>query len=552
VVSKLTGGEALARALERWGVKIVFGLPGVHLDHLFDALHGMRERIRVIHTRHEQGAAYMALGHAMASGSPGICAVVPGPGLLNTGAALATAYACSAPVLCLTTTIVRPLLDRQYGALHDVPDQSGVLQRLTKWCARVTHPAAIPEHVDEAFKQMLSGRPRPVALEIPPEVLGESAPIRFRDAPVAPDTPPVDGTRIADAVELIATAVSPIIVVGGGAQHARDPVRVLAELIQAPVISRQMGRGVLDDRHDLALPAAAAAPFWREADLVIGIGTRLQQLREWGADARLRVIRIDVDPMEIHRLSAPAVAVTADARAATSALCEALRGRGVRAAKPVAARVRMLRDAFRKELGTTLAPQMSWLSALRDALPDDGVFVEDLTQVGYAAKIDFPVHAPRTYLCSGYEGTLGAGYPMALGAQAALPERRVLSVSGDGGFMFNVQELSSAMLHKLPVVAVVFNDGRYGNVQMIQQRWYGGRQIATELHNPDFVALAQSFGAAAYRVPDPDALRDAIAKSFERGLPSVIEAPFDIDAMPWPWDYLIPKRVRPASEDEPT
>jgi acetolactate synthase-1/2/3 large subunit len=141
---------------------------------------------------------------------------------------------------------------------------------------------------------------------------------------------------------------------------------------------------------------------------------------------------------------------------------------------------------------------------------------------------------------------------MALGAQAALPERRVLSVSGDGGFMFNVQELSSAMLHKLPVVAVVFNDGRYGNVQMIQQRWYGGRQIATELHNPDFVALAQSFGAAAYRVPDPDALRDAIAKSFERGLPSVIEAPFDIDAMPWPWDYLIPKRVRPASEDEPT
>jgi acetolactate synthase-1/2/3 large subunit len=412
----MTGGAALVRALGRWGVDTVFGLPGVHLDHLFDALYAERSRIRVIHTRHEQGAGYMAFGYAMASGRPGVFAVVPGPGLLNTAAALATAYACSAPVLCLTTTVSWSLLDRQFGALHEIPDHSGILKRLTKWCARVTHAAAVPEHVDDAFRQLSGGRPRPVALEIPPEVLGQTALVHCSELVIPPAPVPVDPARIQEAAEVIADARAPVIVGGGGAQHAGEAVRALAERIQAPVVSRQMGRGVVSDRHALALPGAAATTVWKDADVVIGIGTRLQQLREWGSDDRMRVVRIDLDPAEAHRVAAPAVAIIADAQAATIALCERLGER-------------------RLERGSI----------------------------------------------------------------AARPGRRVLSVNGDGGFMYNTQELATALLHRLPVVALVFSDGRFGNVHMIQQRWYGGRLIATELHNPDFTALARSFGAVGMR-----------------------------------------------------
>jgi acetolactate synthase-1/2/3 large subunit len=535
-----TGGEALADGLLRWNVDTVFGLPGVHLDHFFDALYGRRDRIRLYHTRHEQGAAYMAFGYAAATGRPGVFTVVPGPGLLNSGAALATAYACSAPVLCLTTTVSWPMVDRHYGALHEIPNQSGLLRGLTKWSARVEHAAAVPEYLDEAFRQMTGGRPRPVALELPPEVLGQVAPMPDgRSEAVASPAP--DEDLIEEAAKRLAHAKSPIIVVGGGAQHAGEAVRRLAETVQAPVISRLMGRGILSSRHDLSLPACAAGDAWKNADVVVGIGTRLQQLREWGADDELAVVRIDLDPAEMHRVKAPTVGIVADAADATAALADRLRGIKVTVRSNYAA----VKAAFREEIAETLAPQMAWLEALRAAMPDDGVIVEDLTQVSYGARVDFPVYTPRSYLSSGYQGTLGCGFATALGAQAALPGRKVVAICGDGGFMYNVQELATAAQHGLGVVALVFNDGYFGNVHVIQKRWYGERYIGATLENPDFCALAHSFGVHAERITEPRELPDALERAFASAAAAVIEIPFDIDDMPWVWDYLIPHRLRP-------
>ena len=261
----------------------------------------------------------MALGYAMVTGRPGVCAVVPGPGLLNAGAALSTAYACNARVLCLTSTVNSALIDRRQGALHEINDQDGLLRSLTKWSARASHASEIPALLDEAFRQLLTGRPRPVALEVPPDILAQTAMIAWAEKP-ALVTPGIDPDMIAEAAALCADAETPMIVVGSGAQDAGPEIRRLAEILQAPIVSRHMGRGVVRSDDAYALPAAAALPHWKDVDLVIGIGTRLQQLREWGYDSGLKVIRIDLDQAEMTRVAPPTVGICADAAEATALL----------------------------------------------------------------------------------------------------------------------------------------------------------------------------------------------------------------------------------------
>jgi acetolactate synthase I/II/III large subunit len=538
-----TGAEAVVAGLIRQGIDRVFGLPGVHLDPLFDALHGVRDRVRLIHTRHEQGAAYMALGAAMATGRPSVFTVVPGPGLLNTGAALATAYACNAPVLCITSTVIWPLLDRQYGSLHELPDQPGIIQRLTKWSARAEHATQIPDLLDEAFRQLTTGRPRPVALEIPPEVFAQRAEIPSRMKGVVPSRPAPDPELIHKAAQIAAAARRPAIVVGSGAQHAHAEVQDLAELLRAPVVSRQMGKGVLSDEHALSLRAAAANHLWPSFDLVIGIGTRLQQLREWGMDSRLKVIRIDVDAMEHMRIAPPDVGLVADAADATRALLDAMRGHEI-SALDSSTELDAARARLRRELMEQLPLQVSYLDAIRTVLPPDAIMVDEITQVGHAAKLCFPTLAPRTLLSSGYQGTLGYGYATALGAQAAQPDRHVISINGDGGFMYTMPELATAVLHELPVIALVFNDSAFGNVETIQKRWYGSRVIATRLRNPDFVELARAFGALGLRAHTPEELRGALRSALAQRRPAIIDIPVETEAMGWVWSFILPKKVR--------
>ena len=542
-MARMTTARAIVRSLVANGVDTVFGLPGVQLDALFNALHDERNRIRVIHPRHEQAAAYMALGYAQASAKIGAYVVVPGPGILNTTAALATAYGTYAPVLAITGQLPSHAIGQGYGLLHEIPDQLAILRGLTKWAGRIEHPTQAAALMHTAFHQLRSRVPRPVAIESPMDVLGLEADIDGIEAtpgaaPIAPDPGAIE-----DAAKLIAAAEHPVIVAGGGALHAGEALRDVAEKLQAPVIAHRMGRGILDDRHPLSVTQPAGAKLWKRADAVLAVGTRFKHYRTaWGA-AGLATVRIDVDPTQMHRLGRPDIPLLADARLALEALVGAL-GRFVENRVSRSDEVNEIKASVHREMQAKAGAQIEFLDALRAALPEDGIFVDEMTQIGYVSQSAFPVHAPRTFISSGYQGTLGAGFPTALGAQVACPDRAVLSINGDGGFMFNAQELSTAVQQGLGVVAVVFEDGAYGNVKRMQEDLYGGRVIASELRNPDFVKLAESFGADGVRVETPDALRDAVAAAWGRRIPTVVSV--SVGRFPDPFGTVLPTRaIRP-------
>jgi hypothetical protein len=301
-----------------------------------------------------------------------------------------------------------------------------------------------------------------------------------------------------------------------------------------------MGRGVMDDRSPLSLSLTMAHRLWPEVDVALAIGSRFQRVQtDWGLDDRVKVIRIDLDAVEITRHARPEVALLADAAEALDALLPQVHADDRPAWRErIAATRAEVQALYRREL----APQLAYLEAIRAALPEDGILVEDLTQIGYVARLAFPVHGPRQYISSGYQGTLGHAFPSALGAKLARLERAVVALTGDGGFMYNVQELATAVQHGINVVALVFNDGAYGNVKRMQRELYGNRVIGSDLTNPDFVRLAGSFGVVAQRVDNPEDLQDALAQALARAAPALIEV--KVGAFPDPWRHIALPRVR--------
>ena len=541
-MTRMTGGKALVEMLRRHGVDTIFALPGVQNDALFIAFYDAGDALRVIHTRHEQGAAYMAYGYARASGKVGAYAVVPGPGLLNTTAALSTAYAANAPVLCISGQIPSDLISRGFGLLHEIPDQLGILRALTKWAARINHPIETGKLVNEAFRQLHDGRPRPVALEMPLDVMALTTELALpaADAPSAPTMP--DPELIDKAASLLAESEKPLLFVGSGALAAGEEVLAIAERQEAPVVSFTGGKGIVSDRHYLAQSAPAGHELWREADVVLAVGTRLHQPQvRWGFDADLKLIRIDIDPIEIARIQKPTLGIVADAKPALAALHRALEGRGPRG-QSRKEELEALKSRTLAKLADRLGPQCEYLEAIRAELPDDGIYVEDLTQVGYVGRVAFPVYHPRTYIHSGYQGTLGFGFATALGAKVGRPDLPVVSISGDGGFMYNVQELSTAVKHGIDIVAIVFADGAYGNVRRMQKEDYGNRLIGVDLHNPQFPKMAESFGVAGVRTTSPEGLRRELAAALKRRGTTLIEVA--VGEMPDPWKHLVLPRVR--------
>jgi len=321
----LTTAQAVVSMLELNGIDTLFCLPGVQNDSFFDALYDRTNVIRPVHTRHEQACAYMALGYAMASGKPSAYVVVPGPGFLNTTAALSTAYAANAPVLALTGQIQQAMIGRNVGLLHELPDQLGIMRGLTKWADRITAPNEAPGLVNEAFRRMLSGRRRPVALECAMDTWGRKAPVVLPSTPAQTDPCPVDDDAVERATKLLGAAERPLIVVGGGALGAGEHVIRIAELLEAPVMTGRMGQGVIDGRHRLSVTAPAGYRFWSEADVVLAVGTRLQpQQMIWGIDDDLKVIRIDIDGEEIDRQRRPEIGIIGDATATLKALANRL------------------------------------------------------------------------------------------------------------------------------------------------------------------------------------------------------------------------------------
>jgi acetolactate synthase-1/2/3 large subunit len=484
----------------------------------------------------------MALGASLATGKPAVYSVVPGPGFLNSTAALVTAYSTGARVLALVGQIPSRAIGKGHGLLHEIPDQIGILRKLTKWAERIEQPQDGSRLVAQAFRELQSGRPRPVGIELPPDILAAKADVDLLPPlPPEPDAP-LDEDAIARAAGLLAKAERPVIFVGGGALESADDVRALAERLSAPVVAYRRGKGILDERHPLSQVLPGGHSLWAKADVVLAVGTRLQiPISAWGTDDKMKIIKIDIDPAELDRLRKPEIGLVGHSSAVLQRLCEHLAhvpARPERVAQSLALKERIAAEV------AVLAPQLAYLRAIRDVLPDNGVLVDELTQVGYAARSAYETRKSRTFISSGYQGTLGWGVATALGAKHALGDTPVVALSGDGGFMFNVQELATAVRHRIPLVVIVFNDSAYGNVRNMQKSMHGNRVIGSDLANPDFVKLGESFGIGAHRANGPEGLRRALETSLAANEPAIIEVP--VGDMPSPWQFIDMPKVRGA------
>jgi acetolactate synthase-1/2/3 large subunit len=545
---------AIVQSLIANGVDSLFGLPGAQLYPLFDALQQKSDKIRTYGARHEQACGYMAFGYARASGRPGVFAVVPGPGVLNTAAALCTALGCNAPLLCITGQVPSAFLGRGRGHLHELPDQLASLRLLTKWAARIERAADAPEVINEAFRRMLEGRPGPVAVEMAWDVMAGSGQVAPQPGATLKEPLPPAPKEIAAAVSLLAAAKRPMIMTGSGAQHASAAVTALAEALNAPVAAFRGGRGVVGEDHPLGISSFAAYRLWPDTDALIGIGSRLEMpyMRWTGMMSLIErpqappfLIRIDIDPVEMRRL-VPHAGIVADAEAGTRALTSALLR--ARAGKdPDAAKVRAKIAATKVAVGAEISkvqPQIAYLQAIREVLPRDGFFVGELSQVGFASYFGFPVYAPRTYVSEGYQGTLGFGFPTALGVKVAHPGRPVVAVTGDGGFMFALQELATAVQEGICLAVLVFNNGAYGNVLRDQRTLYSNRVIGAALENPDFLDLAKAFAVEGHRVCTPEALKPVLAKALKAERPVLIEVQVAQGSEVSPWEFIHPAPMR--------
>ena len=533
-----TGGEDTVRSLVAEGVRAVFGIPGTHGLALIDALHDAPE-IRRITTRHEQGAAFMADGYARASGKVGVCLTPTGPGAVNSLTAMATAYADSSPVLNIFSQIPTAHIGRGKGYLHEVLDQLGMFSQSTGWSARAESVEAIPWLVREAMGRMRSGRHRPAALELPKDVLDATgdAPV-LSPAPVLPEPP--EEKQLAAAVEALLKASRPVVWAGGGviAGGASSQLEKLSEALQAPVVTTVMGKGSMPEHHPLHIGClaqhAAVQDYLAGCDLVLVVGSRLSALdtAEWALKLPGVLVHVDVDPTEFGRNYPVSIPVVGDAKLVLGQLSRMVTGAsGDRPSR--AGEVAELRDGVRRYMVSRSHEAVQLVEQVHSAVPNDGIVAYDLTTCAYWGWTLHEVYKPRTYLYPWGFGTLGFGLPAAMGAKVACPEKNVLAVCGDGGFLYTAAELATAVLHGINVVTLVVNDSMFGVLEP-QQLARFGRTMMIDLHNPDLVALARSFGAYALRVDRVEEVGPALCEALAAQRPGVVEFQAHL---PYPFDW---------------
>ena len=532
---RMTGGEAVVQTLVSEGVEAIFGLPGTHALAMFDALQDA-PGIRRVLTRHEQGATFMADGYARASGDIGVCMLSTGPAAANSITGMATAYADSSPVLNLSSQMLTTDTGDGRGYLHDVSDQLGVFSDVTGWSARAKSVTAIPWLVHEAVAKMRTGRPKPAALEIPKDVLDATG-----EATILPRAPRIvpspDPGQVAEASDLLLKARRPVIWAGGGAGGAAEQVRRLAESLDAPVLTSMTGKGTLPDDHALALGSIAAQhsamqEYLSGCDLMLVVGSTLSagDTAGWTLPLPDTVVHIDVDPAVIGRSYPATVAIVSDARQALDAVLQTVRAaEGERAGR--AEEVAELKAAFRQVMLERSEEAVRLIDEVRAAVPAGGTITGDVTISTSWATLLLDVDHPRNFLKPG-SGALGAGLPLAMGAKVARPDSPALAICGDGGFLYTAAELSSAVQSGINVVALVVNDSKFGILEP-QQKEQFGRTTMIDLHNPDFVKLAESFGAYGVCVDSVDEVGPAIRDAFASDRPAVVEFRTSI---PFPYD----------------
>jgi acetolactate synthase-1/2/3 large subunit len=524
------GGEAVVQSLIREGVEMVFGLPGVQIMPIYDAFYN-NPGIRIMTVRHEQTAAYMADGYARVTGMPGVALVAPGPGVQNASAALGTAYASSSPLLLLTGQIKRSEIGRGYGALHEINDQLDIVRPVTKWCQRVTDFGEISNAINEAMRQMRSGRPRPTEVEIPPDVLDMTGVLHFAGRASVKRKKP-DPHEVRRAAQLLKGASKPFIWAGGGVQlaDASEDLVALAETFGAPVATTPEGKGSIPEDHPLSLGSCYyghGASSWAapESDVILAVGTRMyEQLKGLNKPQKpQKLVQLDVDSKVIGSRYPAEVGIECDARAGLQALLKEI-GRDKLPIRWTEEELEELRVKQNRWLEKHASPQCKIIRSIQESLADDAIIVSGVNNIAYWSYFSYIVRRPRSYITPSYFATLGFSFPTALGAKVGAPERSVICLVGDGGLMYALPDLATAVKYNINVVVVVFVDNAFGASKDDQRTRYHGRMVGTDLNNPNFAEVARLFGAYGKTV-EPDRIGNALSEAIEQKKPAVIEVP---------------------------
>lgn len=525
-----TCGEALVALLEKYDVDKVFGIPGVHTLELYRGL--VNSRIRHVLPRHEQGAGFMADGYARATGKPGVCFLITGPGVTNAATAIGQAYSDSVPMLVISSVNPAATLGRGRGELHELKDQQALMSGCTAFSARAEHPHQIPALFARAFALFARGRPRPVHIEVPIDIFDREVEEEWLPEPLPPVAMPAE-PDVAQAAAWLASARNPAILVGGGAKAAGAAVLEIAEKLAAPVACSVGGLGVFPGSHALSLGptlvSAATRQLLGEADVVLVAGCEIASTDTWGPapDFRGKLIRVDIDANQFDHPRQADLAIRADARVALEAIAARLEAKREAALHADAARkVAETVAAWRDHLGPGDRLRKAVFEAIEAASPPDTVFTADMTQIAYTSHTIFTPDEPGRYFYPQGYGTLGFALPAAMGVKLAKPATPVVCLIGDGGILYTLTEMATAVDENIPIVVALWNNN---SLQQIREGFEerGIEPIAVSPRAPDFQTLARGFGWETAKVSSMEAIGPAIAAALASGRPSLVE----IDAL---------------------
>jgi acetolactate synthase-1/2/3 large subunit len=529
-MAHMTGGQAIVKQLQAEGVDTIFGIIGNSTFSLYDALYA-EPSIRHYTARNELGAASMADGYARVTGRPGVCFSTVGPGAAHTLSALGEAYTESSPVLHITSQIESDLVGKHRGVYHESPDQLALFRPLTMWTYRVSAVADIPWAIHEALRLFKTRRPQPVHLEVPTDIIAGTG-----DADIIPaaeyEPARAETAEVRRAVERLLQAERPIIYAGGGVTRAgaSAELRELAEMLQAPVVNTCVGKGTIPGDHPLALGHLMMTPPVRalieSADVMLAIGTRFtpRATAGWSITMPQQLIQIDLDPTQFGKNYAAELCLLGDARAVLQQVLEEVLRAGPLERPARTAEVEAARTAGYNGLKEQFPRELRILEEIRELLPRNGVLCAQ-SIIGHWSRVAFPVYEPGTYLYANSFGSMGWTFQAGFGAKFALPERKVVTICGDGGMMVNCGELASAVENGVKMPVVVFNNGGYYIMKLAQEQRYNRHYLGVDLHNPDFVKLAEAFGAKGVRLSSMDAFKPALQEALEADALTLIEYP---------------------------
>lgn len=531
----MTGGQLIVECLKAHGVKVIFGMPGGHTTGIYDALYNEKQ-IQHILVKNEQSAAFMADGYARVTGEVGVCLTTAGPGATNASTGIAAAYSDSIPVLLICGQTKSSDVNKEKGYYHEM-DQLSFFKPITKWNARAEKVSDIPEIFDKAFLMLKTGRPRPVQIEVPIDIIASDATETGIVSPKKEQVKTSYGKAdlLSEAAEILSNAKLPLIIAGGGVISAKasEELIELAELLDAKVITTPMGKGSIPAGHslhagliwhsltsDLSNMEDMVSPLPGLSDAVLAVGCRFTQLAtgNWVLKVSENLIQIDIDETEIGKNYPVRVGIIADATIALKQLITELKKRDLKKYGDWNVAESQIKKPQRWVMN-----DWDLIPILRKNLERDAIVAADITRLGYMMLANFDVYQPRTFLHSVTFIALGHAFPAALGAKIAYPDRQVVVVCGDGGFMMTCQEMATAVQHKINVVVIVINDGALTAIKSIQDRTYGGRHIGVELQNPDFVKFAESFGARCLRVKNIEQFQPALIEALDADVPTLIE-----------------------------